>query len=176
MNDLGAAYLESIRRRFETYKTLGEKAMAQIPDEDFDWVSCGESNSIRVIVKHLAGNMRSRWTDTLTTDGEKPDRRRDTEFDASGPTDREAIMANWESGWACLLDAMNSFTPDDLLRTVRIRGQELTLMDAINRQAMHVPYHVGQIVHIARERAGENWHTLSIARGESARYEAKPGD
>lgn len=174
--NLGEAYLESIRRRFETHKELGDRALAQVSDEDLAWVSTPESNSLRVIVQHLAGNMCSRWTDTLTTDGEKPTRNRDGEFEEGGEVDRAAIMENWESGWSCLFNALDSFGPEDLLKKVKIRGQAIPLMDAINRQAMHVPYHVGQIVHICREQKGAQWQTLSIARGESLAYKSKPTD
>ena len=175
-DSVSEAYLDSIRRRFRNYKELGERAMAQVEDEDLYWLSVHESNSVRLNVKHLSGNMRSRWTDVFTTDGEKPDRNRDDEFVEAGFETREELMAHWEAGWACLLDAMDSFEPDDLLKLVTIRGQQIPLMDAINRQAMHVPYHVGQIVHICRERAGDRWQSLSIARGESGQYKSKPTD
>ncbi|MBX7255908.1 MAG: DUF1572 family protein [Candidatus Hydrogenedentes bacterium] len=169
-NTLGAAYLESIVYRFEGAKELGDKALAQTSDDDLTWRPDEESNSIAVIVQHLHGNMLSRWTDFLTTDGEKPTRNRDGEFVEPESATRSAILAKWEQGWACMLSTLRALKPDDLLKDVTIRGQKLTVLDAIQRQLAHVPYHVGQIVYLARMRKGAEWQTLSIARGQSGQY------
>ncbi len=170
MNTLGTAYLESALFRFRGAKELGDKALAQLAVEDMVWSPSPESNSIAVIIQHLHGNMMSRWTDFLTTDGDKPTRNRDGEFVEPGSVTREAILAKWEDGWDCLFHAIESLRPEDLLQDVTIRGQKLSAMDAINRQVAHVPYHVGQIVYLARMRKGGDWHTLSIARGQSKSY------
>ncbi len=168
-------FLESARARFRTLKRTADGAFKQVADEDFEWAPNPECNSLRVQIQHLRGNMISRWTDTLTTDGEKPDRHRDTEFVVDGAAGRAKLMLQWEEGWKVLLAAMDSFTPEDLAKTIYIRGEAHTLIDAINRQLMHVAYHVGQIVHIGKERVGERWRTLSIPRGKSADYDAAKG-
>ena len=167
---LGDAYLESIRLRFEGYRSMGRKAIEQMEESDFVWQSCDESNSVAQIVQHMRGNMLSRWTDIFTTDGEKPNRNRDSEFVLPESMTRAEVVALWDEGWDCLFAAINALGPEDLLSHVKIRGQSLSVLDAINRQAMHVPYHIGQIVHIVRERRGANWETLSIPRGTSAEY------
>lgn len=170
----GQLYLESIRARFHAMKRLGQGALDQLNDADLNWQANEECNSIAIIVKHLRGNMLSRWTDALTTDGEKPDRKRDTEFitDDRG-VDRETLMGWWEEGWQCLLAAMDSFEPEDLPKTITIRSEPHSLLDAINRQFFHVSYHVGQIVQIAKERKGTDWKTLSLPRGQSEAYIAE---
>jgi len=170
MNSLGPAYLESIRFRFRGAKALGDKVLAQLSGEDLAWSPGPESNSIAVIIQHLHGNMKSRWTDFLICDGEKPWRDRDGEIVEPVAVNRDALLRQWEEGWACLLNAIESLTPDDLSRDIVIRGETMTALDAINRQLAHVPYHVGQIVYLARMRKGGSWRTLSIARGESKRY------
>ena len=170
MNSLGPAYLESIRFRFRGAKALGDKALAQLSADDLAWRPGPESNSIAVIIQHLQGNMMSRWTDFLTSDGEKPWRDRDGEFVEPTHVEGDALLRKWEEGWACLLRAIESLTPEDLLREITIRGETMNALDAINRQLAHVPYHVGQIVYLARMRKGGSWQTLSIARGESKRY------
>lgn len=166
-------FLNSVRDRFRAMKKYAEGAMIQMSDEDLAWVQNPECNSAILIVQHLRGNMLSRWTDPFTTDGEKPDRGRDAEFLTSGSFDRNALMAKWEEGWGCLLGAMDSFTPDDLTKSVTIRGEGLSLVDGIERQIFHVSFHVGQIVHIAKECLGERWQTLSIPRGQSDSYRPK---
>jgi hypothetical protein len=170
--DLGATYLDSVCRRFESLKRVGEGALAQVADTDLDWAANPECNSLRLQIQHLHGNMLSRWTDPLTTDGEKPTRQRDAEFQASGAKSRDELMAAWEKGWKMLLDALGSFTTDDLTKTIYIRGEAHSLLDAINRQLMHVAYHVGQIVQIGKERVGDQWKSLSIPRGKSKEFNA----
>ena len=156
--------LESARDEFRRYKRLGEKAIAQVrTDADLHWSPDPESNSIAIIVKHLAGNMISRWTDFLTTDGEKPTRNRDGEFVDDIPS-REQILEAWERGWKCLFDAVAALRDEDLPRIVHIRGEACTVLQAVNRQLGHYAYHVGQIVWIARHRAHEDWQSLSIPR------------
>jgi hypothetical protein len=156
---------------FRYYKTLAERAMAQVPDEALYATLDPESNSIAIIVKHLAGNMRSRWTDFLTTDGEKPDRNRDSEFEAP-PATRAELMALWEAGWNCLFGALDSVTDADLARKVTIRTEPHSVLQTINRQLAHYPYHIGQIVYLARHFAGGRWTSLSIPRGKSAGFNA----
>lgn len=169
-----AHFLADARETFAKYKKTADGALAQMSDEALFVVPADdpESNSAAVIVRHMAGNMRSRWTHFLTTDGEKPDRNRDSEFESYEParTTRAALLADWESGWTALFDALGALGPGDVARTVRIRGEPLTVAQAIIRQLAHYAYHVGQIVFVAKLlRAGE-WKTLSIARGASHRF------
>ena len=170
MSTVGEVYLDSVLHRFHGAKSLGDKALAQVSDDDLTWTPGPESNSIAVIIQHLNGNMLSRWTDFLTTDGDKPTRDRDGEFIEPGKAAKAQLLDKWEAGWRCLLDAIEALTPDDLLKNVTIRGEKLSALDAINRQLSHVPYHVGQIVYLARMRRGDSWQTLSIARGASKEY------
>lgn len=169
-SNIATLYLVSARKRFETLKRMSERAFEQVADADLDWAANPECNSLRVQIQHLHGNMISRWTDPLTTDGEKPTRERDSEFIADHPANRAELMRLWEAGWKPLFDSMDSFTAEDLLKTIHIRGEAHTLVDAINRQLMHTAYHVGQIVQIAKERVGDRWQTLSIARGKSREF------
>ncbi len=164
-------YLESAQRQFKLYRHLGEKAMAQLSDEDLRWQPDAETNSIALIVKHLWGNMMSRWTDFLTTDGEKPWRKRDDEFEADD-ADRTEVIKRWNLGWDCLSKALNSITDEDLERIIFIRNDGHTILEAINRQIAHYSYHVGQIVFIARMRRGGSWESLSIPRNKSNDYNA----
>ncbi len=173
---LAEMFLDSARKRFESLKRVGEGAMEQVNEADFSWAANKECNSLRIQVQHLRGNMVSRWTDALTTDGDKPTRDRDGEFVADGFMGRNEIMALWEQGWGVLLAAMASFKPEDLTRTIYIRGEAHTLVDAINRQLMHVAYHIGQIVQISKERVGDRWRNLSIARGKSNEFRPKEGN
>jgi hypothetical protein len=154
---------------FRYYKNLGERAMAQLADEQLLYAPDGECNSVAIIVKHLAGNMRSRWTDFLTTDGEKSDRNRDTEFE-DPPKDREQLMLLWEEGWACLLSALESLDDSQLGQQVLIRGEAHSVMQAINRQLCHYAYHVGQIVALAKQGRKGDWVSLSVPRGKSAEF------
>jgi Protein of unknown function (DUF1572) len=160
---------------FHYYKKLGERAMAQCPDEGLFTTLHAESNSIAIIVKHMAGNMRSRWMDFLTTDGEKPDRNRDTEFEEP-PKTRAALMELWERGWKYLFDALEPLNEEDLTRTVTIRTEPHSVMQAISRQLAHYAHHVGQILFLAKHltftKTGK-WESLSIARGKSAEINAK---
>lgn len=156
-------YLEAVKNRFRYMKELAERALAQVGDDTLAWTPGEESNSITVIIKHLSGNMLSRWTDFLTTDGEKPDRDRDGEF-VEERLPRQELMARWERGWQALFAALDSLTPADLLRTVYIRGEPHTVIDAIERQMFHYSYHVGQIVFLAKARAGRRWESLTIPR------------
>jgi hypothetical protein len=165
MNDaIGPAYLTEVLRVFRQYKQLGERAMDQLEAAELVRVLDGESNSVAIIVKHMAGNMRSRWTDFLTTDGEKPDRNRDAEFDMDRGTTPEDLRRWWEDGWRCLFSAVEPLEPADLLRTVTIRGEPHTVLQAIDRQVAHYAYHVGQIVQLARHWCGPRWQTLSIPK------------
>jgi hypothetical protein len=164
-------YLEDTVRQLHKLKSLADKALAQIPPEQLFTVLDPEANSIAVIMKHVAGNMRSRWTDFLTSDGEKPDRHRDTEFEL-GPADTGAeILARWEEGWSLVLHAVSSLSPDDLGKTVRIRGEAHSVIEAINRQVSHYAAHVGQIVLLAKHFAGPHWQSLSIPRGKSQEWD-----
>jgi hypothetical protein len=164
-------YLEDAQRQLRKLKQLAERAMAQITDQDFFATVDPESNSIALIVKHLAGNMRSRWTDFLTTDGEKPDRNRDSEFVVEARDTRESLLARWEDGWRRLLETLGPLTAQDLERFVTIRGEPHTVLEAINRQLAHYAYHVGQIVFLAKHFAGPAWQSLSIPRGKSREWD-----
>jgi len=163
-------YLESVIKQFEYYKMLGERTFEQLPDEKLFWKLNDESNSIATIVKHLSGNMLSRWTDFLTSDGEKEWRNRDAEFENTIDS-RKDVLEIWEKGWKVLLDTLNSLIDTDLERIVYIRNQEHTVMEAINRQLAHYPYHVGQIVYIGKLAAAQ-WKSLSIPRGNSGQFNA----
>ncbi len=163
------SYLKDSLAVFRYYKNLAERAMAQLSDEHFFSVLDEESNSIAIIVKHMAGNMRSRWTDFLTSDGEKPDRCRDTEFE-DPPATREAVLAMWEGGWCCLFAALEPLTDADLDRTVTIRGEAHSVMQAFNRQVAHYPYHCGQIVLLAKHLNHAGWKSLTVPRGNSEEF------
>ena len=154
---------------FRQYKRQAEAAMAQVTDEQLTHAPDRESNSIALIVKHLAGNLRSRWTDFLTTDGEKPNRNRDSEFVSPPPT-RAELMAMWEAGWNCVWAALEPLTEADLARTVTIRGEPHSVMQAINRQLAHYPYHCGQIVMLAKHFRGERWKSLSVPKNKSGEF------
>jgi hypothetical protein len=164
-------YLQSVKKQFEYYKILGDKTISRLKDEDLFWQFNEESNSIATIVKHLRGNMLSRWTDFLTSDGEKDRRNRDDEFE-NDLRDRRELLDKWDEGWTCLFNAINSLTPDDLGRTVYIRNQGHTVIEAINRQLAHYPYHIGQIVFIGKMLAEGGWSSLSIPKGNSQSYNA----
>lgn len=157
-------YLDDSVARFKEMKGLAEKAIAQIGDDDFLRIVVDESNSVATIVKHIAGNLRSRWTEFLTTDGEKPDRNRDSEFESETEDTRNKLMKKWEASWKILFDTLNSLKESDLTKAVTIRGQEHKVVEAINRQLTHYGYHVGQIVFLAKFFASSNWQTLSIPR------------
>jgi hypothetical protein len=169
-------YLADALKSFRDYKKLADKAMAQVRDEEFFRALDAEANSIAVIVKHLAGNMFSRWTDFLTTDGEKPDRNRDGEFVIAPDATRAALLDFWERGWQRVFAALEPLQPADLARTVFIRGQAHTVLEAINRQLAHYPSHVGQIILLAKHFRGAEWQTLSIPRNRSAAFNQFLGD
>ncbi|MGE5414174.1 MAG: DUF1572 family protein [Syntrophomonadaceae bacterium] len=163
--------------QFRKYKKLAEGALAQVADADFFRTIDPESNSVALVVKHMAGNMRSRWTDFRTSDGEKPDRDRDEEFEVRDTDTRESLMAAWEAGWALTFEAIAPLRSEDLLAEVRIRGQAHTVIQAVHRQLTHYAYHVGQIVLLARHFAGPRWTSLSIPKGKSKEIEvARSGE
>ena len=171
-HSIGAAYLDEARRSFRGYKRLAEGAFAQLQDADFFYQPDAESNSIAHLVKHLSGNMRSRFKNFLTTDGEKPDRNRDQEFELSAATTRAEIMRWWEDGWKIVFDELVPLRPEDLSRTVYIRQEPHTVMQSINRQVTHYAHHIGQILYIAKHIRGPQWTSLSIPKGKSAEFNA----
>jgi hypothetical protein len=162
-------YLTSVRKQFAYYKLLGEKTMSQLRDDEFYWQYNNASNSIAIIVKHLAGNMLSRWTDFLTSDGEKEWRQREAEFDNDLP-DSRAILAAWNEGWDCLFAALDNINEHNIHTTVYIRNQGHSVIEAIHRQLAHYSYHVGQMVYIGRMIRGDKWTSLSIPRGQTDRF------
>jgi hypothetical protein len=162
-------FLKDAIKRFKYYKELGDKTFEQVTEEDIFFQPSTESNSIAVIVQHIHGNMLSRWTNFLTEDGEKEWRKRDAEFETVRSS-KQDIISSWNEGWACLLNTLESLTPEDLNKTVTIRTEPLKVYDAILRQLAHYPYHVGQIVYLGRLRKNEGWASLSIPKGSSAQY------
>lgn len=174
MNEkIGRAYLDEALRSLRGHKRLAEGAMAQVSDEEFFRQLDPEANSIAILVKHMAGNMRSRFTDFLTTDGEKPDRHRDQEFLLDAGTPRAEVMRWWEEGWARVFSAIEPLRPEDLTRTVTIRGDAHSVLMAIHRQVAHYAYHVGQIVLVAKHLRGAEWRSLSVPRGKSEEFNAR---
>jgi hypothetical protein len=169
MTDLVNIFQKDALASFRNYKRLAERAIEQVSGEEFFAAIDAESNSIAVMVKHIAGNLHSRWRDLLTTDGEKPDRNRDTEFEMTGDT-RDSLMKFWESGWQTLFDNLEPLTENDFAKTVTIRGEPHTVVEAINRQLAHYAYHVGQIVFLAKHLRSSEWKTLSIPRNRSAEF------
>jgi hypothetical protein len=163
------SHVEDSLSLFRYYKKLGEGAMAQVSDEQLFVALDPEMNSIALVVKHMAGNLRSRWTDFLTSDGEKPDRNRDSEFE-DPPATRDELMKMWESGWACLFTALEPLSETDAGRTVKIRGEAHSVMQAVNRQLAHYAYHVGQIVFLAKHLQSAQWKSLSVPRGQSGEF------
>ena len=165
---LAHAYLGNVIRTYRTYKEMAERAIAQVPSDDALNRELDEnSNSIAIIAKHVAGNLRSRFRDFLTSDGEKPDRNRDSEFENEAPMSRDELLRRWNESWKIALDSIEALTPDDLTRTVRIRNEELLVVEALNRSVTHAAYHVGQIVYLARHFA-PSWQTLSIPKKQPA--------
>jgi len=169
----GRAYLDEALRSLRGHKRLAEGAMAQVTDEEYFRQLDPEANSIAILAKHLAGNMRSRFTDFLSSDGEKPDRHRDQEFLLDAGTTRAEVMRWWEEGWACVFAAIQPLRPEDLGRTVTIRGDAHSVLMAIHRQVAHYAYHVGQIVLVAKHMRGAEWKSLSIPRGKSEQFNAR---
>src|ERR1700733_4752734 len=170
MTDLATHYLDEARRQMRGTKRLADAAMAQLKDEELFVGLDPESNSVALMVKHLAGNMRSRFTEFLTTDGEKPNRFRDQEFELSPSTTRADVMGWWEAGWAQVFHTLDSLNPEDVMRTVTIRGEPHTVLQAINRQIAHYASHTGQIIFLAKHLRSSEWKTLSIPRGKSEDY------
>ena len=168
--DLATHYFDEARRQLRGNKRLAEAAIAQLKDEELFFTLDPESNSIAILVKHLAGNMRSRFTDFLTTDGEKPDRFRDQEFELNAATTRADVMRWWEEGWEQVFKTLNALKPEDVMRTVTIRGEPHTVLQAINRQIAHYASHSGQIILLAKHLRSKQWKTLSIPRGKSEDY------
>ena len=166
---LGNEYLKVVQERFTSVKSLGEKTISQLSEDDIHWRFNEASNSVAVIVKHVSGNMVSRWTDFLTTDGEKANRNRDQEFEAERLAKHE-LMIIWEKGWNALFDALNELSEQDLLKDIYIRGERHTVLDAIERQMAHYAYHIGQIVFIGKQLKGDAWESLSIPKGNSEQY------
>lgn len=171
--DIAAHYLDEARRQMRGHKRLAEGAMAQLRNDELFITLDPEANSIAIIVKHMSGNMVSRFTDFLTTDGEKPDRHRDQEFEVTAATTHSEVMTWWEQGWARVVAAIESLQPEDLMRTVTIRGEPHTVLQAINRQIAHYAYHTGQIVFVAKHIRSSEWNTLSIPRGKSEEVNAQ---
>jgi hypothetical protein len=170
MTDLAKHYLEEIKRQLRGHKRMTEAALAQIDDADFFTTIDPESNSIALLVKHIAGNARSRFTDFLATDGEKPDRFRDQEFELGGTPTREEVLRWWEQGWSIIFATLDTLKPEDLLRTVTIRQEPHTVMQALNRALAHYAQHTGQIVFLAKHLRSSKWTTLTIPRGKSEEY------
>jgi uncharacterized protein DUF1572 len=169
-------YLKDAIGSFKAYKKLAEKAIEQVTDQELFVTLDEEGNSIAVVMKHMAGNMLSRWTDFLTSDGEKPDRNRDMEFVIEEGTTKEAVLAYWERGWQAVFAAVEPLQPQDFERTVSIRGEAHTIVQAINRQLTHYSYHVGQIVFLAKHFRSSQWKSLSVPRNRSAEFNAKMRD
>ena len=167
-------FLDTAMGRLLYYKDLGEKTFDQLSDHQFHYSPGSESNSIAVIIQHLNGNMLSRWTNFLTEDGEKSWRQRDEEFEIHDYT-KTQLIGLWNKGWDCFLSALESLNDNDLLKTITIRQEPLSVMDAINRQLAHYPYHIGQIVYIGRMIKKEDWVNLSIPRGHSNNYNLSAG-
>ncbi len=169
MSSIGQEFLNTAIRRVKYYKDLADKTFAQLAEEDLHFRPSAESNSIAIIIRHMAGNMLSRWTNFLTEDGEKEWRQRDDEFEVHDLS-KQQLFEFWEKGWSCFLNAIEPLQDDDLLKTIYIRNEPLTVIDAINRQLAHYPYHVGQIVYLGKMLKNENWKSLSIPKGHSAQY------
>jgi hypothetical protein len=172
MTDLAVHYLEEVKRQFRGHKRMGEAAMAQLEEKDFFVAIDPESNSVATLVKHISGNARSRFTDFLTSDGEKPDRFRDREFEVSAKATREEVLGWWEQAWIHVFSALDSLQPEDVQRTVTIRQEPHTVMQALNRALAHYAQHIGQIVMLAKHLRSAQWRTLSIPRGKSEDYKA----
>lgn len=173
MSDLGTHYLDEVFRGLRGHKRLADDAIAQLTDQQFFAQPDPESNSVAIIVKHMAGNLRSRFTGFLTTDGEKPDRNRDQEFLTTRDATRDQLLQWWEQNWQLLFDTINSLHPDDLERTVTIRGQPHSVLQALNRAVSHCAYHTGQIAFLAKHWKGAEWKSLSVPKGQSEQFNAQ---
>lgn len=170
MDSTSSHLLDEIRRLMRGHKRLTEGALAQLKDDDFFVMLDPESNSVAILIKHIAGNMRSRFTDFLTSDGEKPTRHRDQEFEIAANTSRDDLMRWWEEGWAVVFSTLDSLQPDDLMRTVYIRQEPHTVVQALNRALAHYAFHLGQIVFLAKHLRSGEWKTLSVPRGKSEEF------
>jgi uncharacterized damage-inducible protein DinB len=168
-----ALYLEDVADQLRSYKQLADRALAQVGDEDLFVILDPESNSLAMLIQHMAGNLISRWTDFLTTDGEKPDRDRDSEFEVRDGKTRADLLAHWEEGWRRLFAALAALTEEDLTRTVTIRAEPHSVIRAIDRQLMHQAYHTGQIVFLAKHLASGQWRNLSVPRGKTREFNAE---
>lgn len=171
METVAENYLSSIKRQFHYYKSVGDKAIGRMNDEQLHWNYNDNSNNMAVIIKHIAGNSISRWTNFLTSDGEKASRNRDDEFEDTAES-KEALIELWNKGWDCLFNAIDPLTAHDLLRIIYIRSEAHTVMEAINRQFAHLPYHIGQIVYIAKIVSADSWQSLTIPKGKSEEFNA----
>jgi len=171
---LGTEYLQTTIKRLRYYKELGEKTFEQLSETELHFAPNAASNSIATIIQHMAGNMLSRWTNFLTEDGEKPWRQRDAEFEVHEYS-KQQLLEMWQKGWACFLDALTTLTENDLLKTIYIREEPLLVIDAINRQLAHYPYHVGQIIYIGKIIRDSGWQSLSIEKGKSEVYNKSDG-
>jgi hypothetical protein len=169
MENIASTFLKTVIKRFAFYKDLGDKTFAQLQEADFYFQANEASNSIAVIIQHMSGNMLSRWTNFLTEDGEKLWRNRDAEFE-SPAYNKEQLLVLWEEGWQCMFDALAALKEDDLLKTIHIRTESLSVIDAIHRQLAHYPYHVGQLVYLGRQIKNNQWQSLSIPKGGSETY------
>jgi hypothetical protein len=175
MDKTQLTYINSINKLFKQYKKIGEGAIEQLNDEEINFCPDKESNSVALVVKHLSGNMLSRWTDFFTSDGEKEWRKRDDEFEGI-IQNKKQLLEVWEKGWNCLFNVIDNLQPDDLLKTVHIRREPHTVIDAANRQIAHYSYHVGQIVYLAKHIRSTGWKSLSIPKGQSASFNKKKFD
>lgn len=173
MADLSTRYLDEVFRSLRGHKRLADDSIAQLSDQQFFALPSPESNSVAIIVKHMAGNMRSRFTNFLTTDGEKPDRNRDQEFLTTSETTRQQLLQWWEQNWQLFFDTINSLQPDDLERIVTVRGQPHSVLQALNRAVSHCAYHTGQIAFLAKHWKGAEWKSLSVPKGQSEQFNAK---
>ena len=176
MTDLASHYLDEIRRQLRGYKRLGEGAIAQVKDDELLTTLDPEANSVAITIKHIAGNMRSRFADFLTSDGEKPDRHRDQEFEITPNLSRDELMRWWQTAWEHVFSSVGSLTPDDVMRTITIRGEPHTVVQALNRALAHYAYHIGQIVFLAKHFRSTEWKSLSIPRGKSEEYNRTAGE
>jgi Protein of unknown function (DUF1572) len=173
MTDFRTLYLDEASRSLRGHKRLADGAISQLNDEQFFAAPDADSNSVAIMVKHMAGNMRSRFTDFLTTDGEKPDRNRDSEFVMPDHATREEVLQQWEQGWQIVFDTLHALQSEELERTVTIRGEPHSVLQAVNRQVAHYAYHVGQIVFLAKHWKGAEWKTLSVPKGQSEQHNAE---
>ena len=173
MNELAAHYLEEVKRQMRAYKRMADGALAQVTEEEFFRELDPESNSLAVLVKHMAGNLRSRFSDFLTSDGEKPDRNRDQEFEVAAGATRKVALSAWEAGWKILFDTMAALKPEDMMRTVTIRGEPHSVVQALNRALAHMAQHTGQVVFLAKHFKSTQWKTLSVPRGQSDDFNAR---